>query len=201
MSLHYLRSQPEPPAELTGERIVLRPWRSTDAPELFAAVDESRERLRAWMTWVDGHRTLTDSQNYCERVAVNWANRSDLALAICDRETGSILGGTGFHNIDWGVPSFDIGYWVREGEEGKGYIAEAVRLQTRHAFERFDAMRVVITCDPANERSSAIPRRLGYVLEGHLRNHIRMTDNELRDTLIFAMTPDDYAKRAERGGW
>lgn len=199
MSVHFMRALRALPDQLTGDRVLLRPWQMADAPALFEAVEESRSRLRTWMAWVDDHVSLRDSEDYCKRVAANWTSRTDLALGIWRRDSGRLLGATGFHNIDWEIPSFDLGYWVRDGEEGKGYVAEAVRLQTKLAFEELGARRLVITCDPSNERSSAVPRRLGFVLEGHLRNNLRWSDRALRDTLVFAMIPSDY--EAMRIAW
>jgi ribosomal-protein-serine acetyltransferase len=180
------------PDELVGDRIVVRAWRSGDAEALFEAIDESRDHLRPWMMWVDHHRTIADSEDYCERVADGWARRIDFPLGIWERATGRLLGGSGYHNIDWDVPSFEIGYWIRASAEGRGYVTEAARLQTRFAFERMGANRVVIQCDADNVRSAGVPQRLGFVQEARLRNHQRKFDGGLRDTLVFAMTPDDY---------
>jgi RimJ/RimL family protein N-acetyltransferase len=60
------------------------------------------------------------------------------------------------------------------------------------AFITFTAQRVSIQCDAANTRSANIPRRLGFVHEATLRNDGRNTMGELTDTLVFAITPDDY---------
>ena len=63
----------------------------------------------------------------------------------------------------------------------------------RLAFEALGANRVEIRCDGRNARSLAVPARLGFVPEATLRNHCRDGRGELRDTRIFAMTPEDYA--------
>ena len=184
---------PNLPELIEGERIVLRTWRFTDAPELWAAVDESRERLGRWMEWLDGHVSIVDSQEYCRRMAAAWAERTNLALGIWSRDERRLLGATGYHGIDWSVPSFEIGYWIREGEEGKGYVTETVRLLTRFAFGPLAAQRLWLTCDVANARSRAVPERLGWVREAYLRNHQRRPDGTLRDTLLYALVPGDPA--------
>lgn len=181
------------PNALVGGRIILRPYTMADAPALFEAVDQSRQRLRLWMAWVDGHRTLADSDEYCRRVSITWAERSDFSLGIWRQDDGRFLGGTGFHNTDWSVPSTEVGYWIREGEEGKGYVEEAVRLQVRFAFDVLGMARLMLTCDPENARSRRIPERIGFVLEGRLRNHMRTDSGELRDTLVFSLVPGDPA--------
>ena len=89
--------------------------------------------------------------------------REDLPAGIWDKHTGRFLGGCGLHRIDWDVPSFEIGYWVRASESGKGYITEAVRLLTECCFETLNANRVFIRVVVENEKSQAIPRRLGFI--------------------------------------
>ena len=41
--------------ELRGERVVVRPYRSEDAPALHEAVAESRDHLRPWLLFADKH--------------------------------------------------------------------------------------------------------------------------------------------------
>lgn len=182
-----------PPHELIGPRVIVRAWRQDDAPALFEAIEQSRERLRRWLAWVDSHRELADAEAFCRRAAASFAERNDFPLGIWHRESGRFLGGTGFHGIDWDVPSFEIGYWIRDGEVGKGYVEEAVRLQVRHAFAEMGARRLALTCDATNERSRRIPERIGFVLEGRLRNHMLAGSGRLRDTLVFSLIPADAA--------
>src|SRR3712207_7331296 len=49
----------------------------------------------------------------------------------------------------------------RASAEGRGFMTEAVRLACRLAFEELGAQRLAVWCDALNERSAAIPRRLG----------------------------------------
>jgi RimJ/RimL family protein N-acetyltransferase len=191
---------PEPTLQLRGERVLLRLYRAEDAPEVFAAINESRERVKVWLPWAaDGHKTLADTEEFVQGVARDWEERRQFAFGIWDAETGRYLGGAGYHIRDLDVPYFELGYWIRDGAVGKGYIREAVRLQTTYAFEQMGANRVEIRCDARNDRSRRIPEGLGFQLEGRLRNEARHTDGELRDTLLFALTPEDYA--AVSPGW
>ena len=85
------------------------------------------------------------------------------------------------------MPRFEIGYWVRTSYARQGYITEVVAGLTDFAFETLGAKRVEIRCDALNERSAAIPRRLGFTHEATLRQEDRnYFTHELRDTMIFA---------------
>ncbi len=96
------------------------------------------------------------------------------------------------HRIDWDVPRFEIGYWVRTSLQGQGYITEAVNGISKFAFEQLKAERMEIRCDARNERSAAVARRAGYTLEAKLRRESRAPDGSLRDTLIFALLRDEW---------
>ena len=187
--------RPEIPEEIIGERILLRRWQREDAPALFEIIQESRARLGAWMFWIEDHAELAHTEEFLLYSVTNWMTRRELGLAITDRFSSRILGSSGFHNINWKVPSLETGYWIRDGEEGNGYVTEAVLLQMELAFNVLNVQRLAITCDPLNTRSRAIPERLGFRLEGHMRNHMRTLNGRLRDTLIFAMTPEEYQAR------
>jgi RimJ/RimL family protein N-acetyltransferase len=194
------KTLPEPTIELRGKRVLLRLYRPEDAPEVFAAINESRDRVKVWLPWAeDGHKTLAETEEFVQRVARDWDERRQFAFGIWDATSGRYLGGAGYHIRDLDVPYFEMGYWIREGEEGKGYVREAVQLQTIFAFETLGANRLEIRCDARNDRSRHIPESLGFILEGRLRNEAVHTDGELRDTLVFALTPEDYA--AVSGNW
>jgi RimJ/RimL family protein N-acetyltransferase len=70
---------------------------------------------------------------------------------------------------DWEVPKFEIGYWARTSQTGHGYITEAVNGVVRLAIDTLGANRLEIRCDTKNDRSAAVAKRVGFVLEGTLR--------------------------------
>ncbi|HEY6284593.1 MAG TPA: GNAT family N-acetyltransferase [Ktedonobacteraceae bacterium] len=177
--------------ELRGERVLVRPYREGDAQALFEAMNESRDHLRPWMPFADEHQTVDESRHWIIQQMAHWLLRDDLALSIWEQSTGRYLGGTGLYPHDWEIGYFEIGYWLRTSAEGYGYVTEAVRLLTNFALDSLKANRLEICCDELNTRSAAIPKRLGYVLEGRLRNHLATSDGRLRTTLVFSLIPTD----------
>jgi RimJ/RimL family protein N-acetyltransferase len=113
-------------------------------------------------------------------------------MMILLKGTGTIIGGTGLHRIEWSVPKFEIGYWVRTGYGGQGFITEAVNGLTQFAFDTLGARRIEIRCDVRNVRSANVARRAGYPLEATFRHDARDHINgKLRDTYIFAKVRPD----------
>lgn len=178
------------PSSLTTDRLLLRVPRAGDGPAINAAIRESHDTLRQWMPWARRIPTLAESETFAREAAARFRACDEAAYLIFRREDGLLIGSTGLHSIDWGVPRFEIGYWLRSDCEGRGFVTEAVRALTALCFERLGAQRVEIRCDSRNLRSAAVARRVGYQLEATLRHQARNNDGLLRDTLVFACFPD-----------
>lgn len=181
------------PEELHGPRVLLRPVRPEDAQAVWEAKEESFEHLRAWLPWAERERSFEDSVAFIARARARWLLREDLTVGIFDRASGRFLGGSGLHRINWPLRLFEIGYWIRVSEQGKGYVTETVQVLTRFAFDMLRANRVEIRVDPLNVRSRRVPERLGFVLEGTLRRSGLSSSGEVTDRDIFALIPEDYA--------
>jgi ribosomal-protein-serine acetyltransferase len=181
------------PLVLEGERVIVRNYRDEDAQPLFDAIEESRGPLRRWMPWVGEVKAVEDRLVYVRKMQARFLTQSeDFAYGIFEKSSGRYLGGTGLHRINWGVPSFEIGYWLRASAHGNGFCTEAARLLTVAAFETLGAARVEVRCDGGNEKSVNVPRRLGFNHEATMVCERRNSEGELSDALIFALTWADW---------
>lgn len=174
------------PEEFESERLLIRAPRPGDGAELRAAIIDSLDELRSWMPWADHVPDPAETEaNVCS-AHENYRTGTDLRLHLFLKGTGTIVGASGLHRIDWRVPKFEIGYWVRTPYAGRGYITEAVNAITNFAFEQLGAKRVSICMNPLNVRSRMVAERAGFEFEGRLRNDSRETDGSLRDTLVYS---------------
>jgi len=173
------------PDSFETARLTIRSPVPGDGAEVQAAVAETIDDLRPWMSWADHVPTVDEEEELVRRARARFLTREDLWLLLFLKGTHTLVGGSGLHRIDWSVPSFEIGYWVRRRFAGHGYITEAVRGITRFSFETLGARRVEIRCDTRNERSRRVAERAGFELEAALRNHAMTPTGELRDTLIY----------------
>ena len=180
------------PSRIEAGRLVLRPYETSDGPALFAAVQESLLDLAPWLPWADKHPTVEASTETCARVRTAFDARTDFTMGMFRRDDGRLIGGTGLHRVRWELPSFEIGYWVRSSDAGRGFVTEAVAALARTCFESLGAARVEIFCDPRNDRSAAVARRVGFVHEGTLRQRILGVDGRPRDSLAFSLVRQDW---------
>src|SRR5947209_15180281 len=92
--------------ELRGERIIIRPYRESDAQAVHEAVAESRDHLRLWLPFADEHQTVEESRDWIIHQAAQWLLREDMTLGMWEAASDRFLGGIGFHPRDW-----DTGYF------------------------------------------------------------------------------------------
>src|SRR5689334_15819838 len=91
----------ELPEQLEGPRVLLRPWRDSDAQALYDAVAESMESLSEWLPWPGMYQSVADAPRGIRQMQARWLSREDLIVGIFDRETGRVLGGSGLARINW----------------------------------------------------------------------------------------------------
>lgn len=184
--------------ELRGARLLVRPYRPEDAGTLQEAVAESRDHLRPWESFADAFQTVEEARDWIVRRQASWLIRERFSAGMWHRDTDRYLGGLELWPRGaggWRVPAFELAYWVRASEQGRGYVTEGVLLLADYAFEAMGAQRVELGIDAKNARSVAVARRCGFVLEGRLRHTGIELDGTLVDNLIFALIPADLPRR------
>ena len=182
------------PSAVSGERIVLRPYRRGDGKALFAAICEDREHLSAFLPWVDRHRKVEDSETYARQAEAWWNLREDFPMAI-ERVDGRLLGSVGIHRVDWSSKKAELGYWIRRSAVGSGYAREAVTLAVGILFQCLQLARAEIQVRVENLHSRKIPIALGFEETGIV------TDDRGRVSSIFTLSRQrfiekDWSRRA-----
>lgn len=173
------------PESIESERLIIRAPRTGDGVAVNAAVRESIAELRTWMPWAKEIPTQEESEAMVRRKQAEYLAREDLMLLMFLKD-GVFVGGTGLHRIDWALPKFEIGYWVRTSLTGRGYMTEAVNAIAAVAFGPLRARRVEIRVDERNVRSWRVAERCGFQLEGVLRHDTIANDGTLRNMRIYS---------------
>jgi RimJ/RimL family protein N-acetyltransferase len=184
---------------LTGSRIRLEPLRYEQAADYLAAAgsDEEAAEIFRWQSPPGGAlaRPVTEEDSRRHIVAALAARARGLRLpyAQIDTATGRFAGTTSFADPDPVLRTLTIGYtWLGRPWWGTGANAEAKQLMLTFAFETLGAVRVALVTDIRNQRARAAIERLGATQEGTLRKHRRRADGSWRDTVIYAITDDDW---------
>jgi ribosomal-protein-serine acetyltransferase len=177
--------------ELRGRRIVLNPVRIVNSSELFRIIDESREHLQKWLPWVDFVRCVDDERHMVEQWLYEMQMRT--AIHFCINISDQLVGLASTHQIDWMNQKTSIGYWVKKDMVNKGIATEATAVLMQYLFERLKIHRVYIQAATGNAASNRVIQKLGFNLEGTLKDNERIGDGFVNHN-IYGMTTDDFVK-------
>lgn len=175
---------------LVGRHVRLDPSVATDADELFAALDHED-------VWASGYAGGPSARPHA---ASEWAERIEAAakdaramFTVRRISDGEVLGTTSLGDTDLTHQRTHLG-WTAYTPSVWGTVVnpECKLLLLTHAFDECGFGRVKIQTDQINLRSQAAIAKLGAVREGVLRRHMVRPDGTTRDTVVFAVTIDDW---------
>jgi ribosomal-protein-alanine N-acetyltransferase len=194
-----------PPPSLStrvvSERLVLRPPRGADVPELRALLRRNTEHLRPWEPAPapgEDPTSLTAVSNRIARQRRDWKRGDSFSLSITLRGTGeSIIGRITLGGILRGVfQNAYLGYWVDRDHQGQGVATEAVRGILAFGFGAASLHRVQVAIMPRNARSIRVVEKVGFRREGYAERYLCIA-GAWEDHAIFAMTADEWAARGD----
>jgi RimJ/RimL family protein N-acetyltransferase len=187
-----------PAYRIETPRLVVRCMNPDDAHMFKEAVDESLDHLRPWMSWTRHEpRDINGKVERLRQLRSNFDADRDFVYGLFDPEESRMLGVSALHTRQ-GKEAREIAYWIHRDFTRRGLATEATAALVRVAFEVDGVIRVEIQCDPHNEPSAGIPRKLGFLHEGTLRMRGRTAEGTLRDTMIWTMFRDDYRRSVAR---
>ncbi len=173
------------------ERTEVRLLRVQDADSLYDVTIRNREHLAPWMPWIDRVIDVSDTYGFL-RAAEKEAYEHTAFKAGIWRH-GTPIGAIDLHQIDWVNANARVGYWLDKEHSGHGIMTRAVHLLAEYAFEALDLHRIEIRAETENVRSRRIPERLGFQLEGILREVQRSRDR-FHDHALYALLREEDSR-------
>ncbi|HEY9433560.1 MAG TPA: GNAT family protein [Blastocatellia bacterium] len=173
---------------LETERLVLREIVQADAEDLFHIFSDE-ETMRYWSCLpyksVDqAHRLIEGlAKAPLAGVGINWA--------ITLRGDERLVGKCGYNEWRKAHRRGDISYIVAREQRGKGVVSEALGAMLDYGFDHMNLHSVEAGVTPGNEASTRMLQRLGFRLEGHLRENF-LTDRGFVDSLIYSLLRSDW---------
>ena len=188
-----------PPEEFSGARIKLKRFNIALAEQMYAYVDRDRNRLEKFLPWPPAIQSVADEIKFIEDSRKKWDDFDTFGFAIFRSNDNEYLGNVSAFGLDWKNELCEIGYWIFGDFEGKGFMIEAVALLEKVLFE-LGFNRLVIRCEPDNQRSALIPRRLSYFYEG-ISRQIKLDNGKYRDLEVYSKLRSDISKHPNTQGF
>ena len=171
---------------LRGEGVVLRPFRTADAPDVAAGCNDPV--TQRFLPLLPSPYTVEDALWWIREGAPNAFANGGTALAVADPDTDRVAGGIGFGRVRDGAG--EAGYWISPWARRRGLATAAARTITEHAFA-LGVQRLELRTQPENAASQRVAIAAGYTREGLLRGAGRSRDDGRHDLIVWGRLVTD----------
>ena len=186
---------------LETKRLILRPWKETDAESLYKyAKDPQVGPVAGWPV----HTSVENSREIIKDVL-----SAPETYAVILKETDEPVGSAGLivgenSNIPLRKTEAEIGYWIGVPYWGQGLIPEAVRELMRYGFEDLGFQALWCGYFDGNIKSKRVQEKCGFIYHHTKENvHCSMLD-ETRTEHLTCITREQWwadvqVRRTENG--
>lgn len=176
------------PVMLSGRHVRLEPLAMSHHDDLVQAASDG-ELWTLWYTSVPAPQAM---RAWIE-TALAMRPQHALPFVIRDARDDSIVGSTRYFNVDPSNRRLEIGHtWHAKRAQRTGINTETKLLLLGHAFEALQCIAVEFRTHWMNHPSREAIARLGAKQDGVLRQHQRMADGSLRDTVVFSIIDAEW---------
>jgi len=178
--------------------VTLRPLAASDFPQW----REVRLRNESWLIPWEPQRQSSlpdptrDRHAYEARCAARERERStDHAYPFGVFVDDELAGEVNLNNVTRGaLQSATVGYWIDQRLAGNGYIAEAVVVAMKYAFEQAQLHRLEICIVPRNTRSRRVMEKLDIRQEGVALRFLEIAGT-WEDHIRYGITVEEWIVR------
>ncbi|KMN48543.1 GNAT family N-acetyltransferase [Chromobacterium violaceum] len=168
------------------------PEPARDAARVYALIERHRATLSQWMAGIVRPRSAADTEAFLwSQVEGNEEGRCAHRVILVD---GEIAGICSLHGINAAHRYARLGYWLADSHVGRGVMSRALALLMRYAFEELGLHRLELGCAPENLRSCRVAERLGFRLEGELRD-AQFLNGRFWNMRCYGLLADEWKNR------
>lgn len=174
---------------LETERLVLRPWKESDAENLYRyARDPDVGPVAGWPP----HQSVDESREVIKHV-LNGAE----AYAICLKEDGIPIGAielklNGYTDMTERDDECELGYWLGKPFWGQGIMPEAAGEMIRHGFEDIGMTKIWCGYYEGNTKSKRVQEKAGFRYQWKSENVDVPLMREKRTGHVSSLTKEEW---------
>ncbi|MBB4077421.1 RimJ/RimL family protein N-acetyltransferase [Lewinella aquimaris] len=181
---------------LLTKRCVIRRFRENDGKAFYKLLDGNRDYLLDHFPYLmaEAGKSRKGAEIFVRACIAEWLLQQRYAMGIWLNESTELVGFVQVFNIDWGVPSGELGYFIDRELIRQGIMTEVLARVVRFSFLQLELDKLIIKTLIDNYASQRLARRVGFSREGDLRSEYRMPSGVLVDLMRFGFVRETYGE-------
>jgi diamine N-acetyltransferase len=179
-----------------GEHIRLRAIERSDLPVFVKWLNDSEiaEGINIYRPL-----SLTDEDEWFDQILKHQPDEHPFVIEVNDGGEGwKNIGTINFQTIEWRVRCAEVGIFIGDKTYwNRGLGSEAMRLMVGYGFDTLNLHRIQLRVYSKNKRAIRSYEKVGFVLEGRLRQNHYLDGNYI-DTLLMGILREEYISSLKR---
>lgn len=180
---------------LVTTRTVVRRFRENEGEAFYNLVAENTHRIHDYFPQT--LEAVSDKENgegFVRQKIADWLLQTEYAFGVWEHKNAKLVGFVRIFNINWGVPSGELAFFIDKDFEGKGIMTEVLQAVIRFTFEQLNIEKLRLRTATDNYATQRLARKCGFRREGDLRSEFRRPSGELIDVMLFGYTKAEFEK-------
>jgi len=144
-------------AHIHTDQLEFRPASVDDAAAITSLMTE---RISKWVAAWPFPLSLDQAQSILKAIEADAAAGNAYPFMVSERETGKVIGWLKIAASDL-EGCWEIGYWIGEAFQGRGFAKDVTRFALSYCFENLKAGRVIAGAQTTNTVSLSLLERMG----------------------------------------
>lgn len=166
------------------EKIKLKLLEKYHANELYFLIENNRTFLEQWVDCVKDLKSVNDCERFIGKALTKHSHGFEVHMGVWSEDI--LVGCICIINIESATKKAELGYFLGEKYQGRGYITKSLKAVIEDLIENRGIIRIEINVSHENLKSIKIAQKLGFLLEGKkIKGEI--INNKYHDVLIHAL--------------
>jgi RimJ/RimL family protein N-acetyltransferase len=173
---------------LIANGLCIRPLRRHDADAFHAAALESADTVGRWLPWCHPGYSMAEAEQWLQVCEDNLACGAAYSMGIFSEDGELFIGGMRINAIDREHNFAQVGYWVRQSQQGQGVAPRALGMVAQYGFRVLGLTRLEIVAEEDNHCSRRVAEKAGAAFEGLLKNRLVVRGTPCT-AAMYSLTP------------
>ncbi len=171
--------------------LVLRDLEVDQAESFFKHIEENRDSYEDAIPFVSNTHTIEAMREFIAQNIHKQENGAAEFYTLWDEDC--VAGFFVIREKNKEAKWAEIGYMIGKQWRGAGISKKVCRLLIKELFLNQGMQKVVICCNADNLASIGMAKKLGFQLEGNLRNYY-VVNGKIRNMLYFGLLKEEWVR-------